>query len=190
MIYFTSDLHFCHQREFLYGPRGFSNIQEHNETIIKNWDKIIKPTDEVYVLGDLMLNNDVEGMRCLRQLVGTIHIILGNHDTENRVENYRHCYNVTSVSYADKIKYQNYHFYLSHYPTITSNFDYDKPLKARLINLCGHTHTKNKFEDWDRYDSPVYHVELDAHDNKPISIDDIIQDIELKDKDRRKQYPG
>lgn len=34
-IFLTSDLHFGHQREFLYGPRGFNTIQEHDEAGMK-----------------------------------------------------------------------------------------------------------------------------------------------------------
>ena len=67
---------------------------------------------------------------------------------------------------------------MSHYPTITSNHDYNKPLNKRLINLCGHTHTKDKFADWDK--GIIYHVELDAHNNTPVNIEEIIKDIEIK----------
>lgn len=36
MIYVTSDLHLGHDREFIYGPRSFSNVTEHDETIVKD----------------------------------------------------------------------------------------------------------------------------------------------------------
>lgn len=36
MIYLTSDLHFGHNKEFLYKPRGFNSIEAHDEQIIKN----------------------------------------------------------------------------------------------------------------------------------------------------------
>lgn len=35
-IWFTSDLHFGHNKSFLYEPRGFNSIEEHDATIIKN----------------------------------------------------------------------------------------------------------------------------------------------------------
>ena len=76
MIYLTSDLHFCHDKSFLYEPRGFNSIEEHDENIIKNWNNIITPDDEVYLLGDVMLNDNVKGLNCLKQLNGKIHIIL------------------------------------------------------------------------------------------------------------------
>ena len=76
MIYVTSDLHFSHNKEFLYKPRGFNSIEEHDEQIIKNWNEIITDEDEVYILGDLMLNDNEGGIRKLQQLKGKIHIIV------------------------------------------------------------------------------------------------------------------
>ena len=57
-----------------------------------------------------------------------------------------------------------------------------KPLKKKLINLCGHTHTDNKFKDMDK--GLIYHVELDAHNNKPVLLDDIIDDLKNYTKEK------
>ena len=178
MIYLTSDLHLCHNKPFCFGPRGFSNVYEMNRSIVMNWHHIVQPEDEVYILGDMMLCDDVVGTALVKQLTGKIHLILGNHDTDQRAEIFKNCWNICEVTHATRLKYKGYHFFLSHYPCLTSNFDYDKPLKARLISLCGHTHTKDKFADW--HLGPIYHVELDAHHCKPISLDQIIEDIEAK----------
>ena len=84
-------------------------------------------------------------------------------------------YGFDVIGYAHVLNYKGYIFYLSHYPTLTANGDDHKPLERRVINLCGHVHTPNKFLDMDK--GLIYHVELDAHDNKPILLDDIIEDI-------------
>ena len=176
MIYLTSDLHFSHNKPFIYKPRGFNSVLEMNNAIIKNWNNTIRHDDDVYILGDIMLNDDKEGIKCLSQLNGRLHIITGNHDTDNRNLLYANCHNVIEATKcARNFKYEKYHFYLSHYPTLTSNYDTDKPLKARLINLCGHLHTKDKFIDMNK--GLIYHVELDAHNNRPVAIDEIISDI-------------
>lgn len=179
--WFTSDLHFGHNREFMYGPRGFSSIIAHDSWIIMNWNMKVKPNDEVYVLGDLMLGNDDWGMRCLSLLNGNIHIIIGNHDSDGRLEKYDQLLSVVSIEYATAFKYGKNYFYLSHYPTITSNYDDDKPWARRLINLHGHTHSKDKFYNDNPY---MYNVSLDAHDNYPVSIDEIIEDIKQKKIER------
>ena len=47
MIYLSSDLHFGHDREFLWGPRGFNSIEENDNTILKNFKEILKDEDDV-----------------------------------------------------------------------------------------------------------------------------------------------
>ena len=74
-IFVTSDLHFGHDRGFLYEPRGFDNIEDHDEAVIANWNSVVNEDDDVYVLGDLMLNDNAHGVECIKRLNGTIHII-------------------------------------------------------------------------------------------------------------------
>lgn len=175
-IWLTSDTHFCHNKEFLYRPRGFTNVWDMNEAIVNNWNEVVNPNDTVYLLGDVMLNDNETGLKLLKQLKGNIHIILGNHDTNTRIALYRECWNVREVTRAAQIKYNGYHFFLSHYPCLTSNFDNDKPLKQRLISICGHSHTQDPFADWKN--NPIFHCELDSNNCYPWSLDDIIQKIE------------
>ena len=103
MIYFTSDLHFNHNRESIYESRGFVNVWDMNKEIVDNWNSKVKDNDIVYVLGDLMLGNNEKGKKFLTQLKGDLHIILGNHDTDARIEIYKNLYNTVDVKYADKI---------------------------------------------------------------------------------------
>ena len=181
-VFMTSDLHLCHDREFLYKPRGFNTIWEMNETIVNNWNSIVNMGDQIYVLGDLMLNDNDTGIKLIKQLKGDIHIIRGNHDTDTRMQLYNDCYNIVEITEGQFFKYDKYHFYLSHYPCIVSNYDADKPLKARTISLCGHSHTKDKFQDIDK--GLIFHVELDTNNCYPWLLDDIIEDIKNKIKEK------
>ena len=174
-IFITSDTHFGHDKDFLYRPRGYNSIQEHDIDIIKRWNEIIQPNDEIFHLGDVMLGDNDYGLSCIKQLKGKIHIIRGNHCTDTRMELYRNCHNVVEVCEGKFLKYKKYSFYLSHYPTITSNYDVDKPLKARVISLAGHSHTKDQFKDMDK--GLIYHCELDTNDCYPWLLDDIITNI-------------
>ena len=176
-IYFTSDWHFFHNKPFIYEPRGFKSIEEMNETIIENHNNIVKEDDIIYCLGDCMLNDNQKGMECINRLNGHKRIILGNHCTSARIELYKTLPNTEVLGYADIIKYNGYHFYISHYPTLTSNLDGGRSLKQRILNLFGHTHSKEKFYQ----DNPtMYNVALDAHNNTPVFIDQIIEDIKAK----------
>lgn len=181
-IFFTSDTHFCHNRGFLYEPRGFSSIEEHDDIIIENWNKTIKVNDHVFLLGDLMLNDNEGGIKKLNQLNGTIYYIRGNHCTNTRCELYKNTNMIPLcgdfyTSWATIQKINGYNFYLSHYPTMIGSLEDMSELKKRLLGLSGHTHSKNKFYQ----DIPfMYNVALDAHNNIPVSFDEIISDIEAK----------
>ena len=114
-IFVTSDLHFCHDRAFLYGPRGFETVAEHNETIVSNWNKVVSPEDDVYVLGDLMLNDNETACEYIKQLNGRIHIVRGNHDTDARIARYKELPNVVEIVDAARLKYNKYHHLHIHY---------------------------------------------------------------------------
>ena len=176
-IWLTSDLHFGHQKEFLWGPRGFESSTEHDEAVIRNWNSVVDYEDEVYVLGDLMLGDNEYGMNCIKRLAGNIHVILGNHDTDSRIELYESCPNIVEINHAMQLKYKKNYFFLCHYPVITANYDDQKAWAKHLINLHGHTHSKNVFFNGNPY---MYNVALDAHNNFPILIDDIIEEIKQK----------
>lgn len=177
MIYFSSDTHFNHSKDFIYKSRGFMDIYTMNETIIKNFHIFIKPNDDLYLLGDIFLGDLESGIKIFNQLPGKIHLIWGNHCTDTRKEAMSQCHNVVEIiGYATIIKYNKWHFYLSHFPTCTTNFnDYQKPLKQRLLCLAGHTHSKEKFEP-----CGSYNVSVDAHSCFPVSINEIINDFNDK----------
>ena len=177
MIYFTSDLHFCHDKPFLYTPRGFSNIDDHDETIIKNWNSIIADEDDVYLLGDLMLNDTEKGLEYIKQLKGKIHIIIGNHDTNTRIALYKTLANVVEVVYATQIEYKNRKFYLSHYPMYANVRETLRYPTQVLYSLHGHTHQNTNFFN-DMFF--IYHVGLDSHNNCPVSIEQVIEDCNAK----------
>ena len=176
MIYITADLHFNHNKPFIYKERGFNSVEEMNNQILDNWNKTITDNDEVYILGDLMLGDNDSGIKLINQLNGNKHIILGNHDTNARIVKYLTILNCASIGFAERLKYNKHSFYLTHYPTITANYDDYKT--GGVINLCGHTHTNNAFSDFDK--GLIYHCELDAHNCYPISIDKILADINNK----------
>lgn len=169
-IWFTSDTHFCHNRDFMFCPRGFTNIQDHDETIQMLWNDLIAPDDDVYLLGDVFLMDNNKGLELFKSLNGNIHIILGNHDTESRIDSFIQCENVVSISYAERIKLKKYIFILSHCPMLVHNCRDNAP----VWNLHGHTHSPDKFSEFYH----CYNVALDAHNNRPVELDEIIQDIQ------------
>lgn len=175
-IFVTSDLHFGHDRQFIWGARGFNSIDEMNEALVERWNKIVTDEDHVYVLGDLMLGDNEKGIDCLTQLNGILHIVLGNHDTSNRQKIYREIPQVDEIAWAIMLPYQKYHFFMTHFPCMTGNLEKES-LKQMTLNLYGHTHQKDNFFEDRPY---MYHVGVDSHNGVPVLLDDIIQ--EMKDK--------
>ena len=171
MLYFISDTHFNHDKDFIYKPRGFNSIEESNNTIISNWNNIVTDEDEVYVLGDFILGDDEDFIRhTVLNLNGKINLVLGNHDTEKKVR----LYNLLGITtkHADMIKIDKHNtFYLCHYLIIVTTFT---GRKRKTKALFGHTHSKDKFYE----DNPfMYNVTCDAHNCTPVSVDTIKQNI-------------
>ena len=173
MIYFTSDLHIGHDKDFIWKKRGFSSIEEHNKEILKRWNEVIKSEDTVYILGDLTIrrDNSEKWDSIFYHLNGKISVIQGNHDSNHGLSKYENDYRMNLLGLAFEWYYDKEHkFYLSHYPTIVG----DEHSKRFFWNLSGHTHSQNKFEFGQHY---IYNVGVDAHNCYPISVEQIIKDI-------------
>ena len=169
-IFVTSDLHLSHVQEFVWQARGFTSSDHMNEEIVKRWNEVVTEDDEVWVLGDLMMNDNEKGAAALKQLKGKIHVVAGNHDTDARIAIYKEL--GYDVQFAARIKYKKKLFMLSHYPVLTGNGE-DKCWLATW-NLYGHTHQEENFSDTVKFG---YHVGMDSHDCRPVKLDDIIEEI-------------
>jgi calcineurin-like phosphoesterase family protein len=173
-VWFTSDLHFGHDREFLFKPRGFKCVEDMNETVLKNFNSIVGENDEVYILGDLTLGNLDAAKPYLEKLNGKITVIRGNHDTDNRVGYYMSL--GWEIYDALRIRWDRYTFFLCHYPTMTFNLEQEH-LSQTTLNLYGHTHQKTNFYN----DIPYsYHVGLDSHNCYPVDAKTIIEEMKNK----------
>ena len=89
MIYFISDTHFNHDRDFIYSPRGFDSMEDMNNRIITNWNKTVSADDTVYVVGDFFLGSDQDYVQnTLKRLNGHIILVRGNHDSDAKIRLY------------------------------------------------------------------------------------------------------
>lgn len=84
MIYFTSDLHLGHANAIEFTDRPFANVDEMNETLIRNINMVVGKTDELWILGDFAYKVDREKVRGLRNsiLCKRVHLVVGNHDKD------------------------------------------------------------------------------------------------------------
>ena len=80
-LFFTSDLHFYHKNIIDFCSRPFENIEHMNAMLIKNWNSVVQPDDDVIIAGDFMFSSNLEYLEnILNQLNGTKWLVLGNHD--------------------------------------------------------------------------------------------------------------
>ena len=81
-LYFTSDTHFNQQRTLEMSKRPFKDVKEMNNVLVSNWNKIIKPEDIVYHLGDF------GDYRMREFLNGKIVLVKGNYERSGYKEEY------------------------------------------------------------------------------------------------------
>jgi calcineurin-like phosphoesterase family protein len=81
--FFTSDTHFGHANIIKYCNRPFASVEEMDNTLIHNWNAVVRPEDTVYHLGDFAVGGG-PAAPYIRRLNGTIYFCLGNHDKRLR----------------------------------------------------------------------------------------------------------
>ena len=125
-----------------------------------------------------MLGDNAHGSEYFSKLNGRIHLVRGNHDTDTRWNKvYPDLPNVVEMcGLAHLLHYRKYHFVLTHWPMMTGNLEKES-LHQCTLNLFGHTHSKDKFYEDRPY---MYNVSLDANDNTPVLLDDIIERMKAK----------
>lgn len=168
MKFFTADTHMNHSNIIKYCNRPFQTVEEMNETIINNWNSVVKDNDEVYHLGDFVLTKDRFAMKNFRgKLNGGIILIKGNHDRLNR-EDYQLFNKVAELM---EIRYNGQKITLCHYAMRTWNCSHHGSL-----HFYGHSHGT----------LPIFRnsldVGVDANDFRPLSIDEAIKKIEQNNK--------
>ena len=82
MNYFIADTHFGHKNCMAFDNRPFKSIEEHDQKLIENWNRVVGIDDDVYWLGDISWHRSLKTLEILNQLNGVIHLIRGNHDNK------------------------------------------------------------------------------------------------------------
>lgn len=175
MVWFTSDLHLNHNKDFVWGKRGFKDITEHNNTIIHNINEVVMPEDTLYILGDLVLGGVDADVNILKRIkCKNIKMVIGNHDTNTRVEKYKEM-GIEILGYANFVQYKKQKFMICHYCVLQPIVE--DALERHTISLYGHTHQTQKFAS----DNPwMINIGLDANNNYPISAEQVIQECKNK----------
>lgn len=164
-IFFTSDTHFGHKNIIKYCNRPFSSIDEMNEKLIENWNKVVSENDIVFHLGDFALGGSILYSKILSRLKGSIHLVLGNHDTSQLTNNSR----IESVYRQALISIEDQQIYLNHYPFLCYSGS-----NHNVWQLFGHVHSGGNTNRFDiprlQYLYPTqYDVGVDNNNYYPVS---------------------
>ena len=182
-IFFTSDTHFFHANIIRYCKRPYSTVEEMNEELINNWNKIVPPDGIVFHLGDFCFAGSDKIKELTKKLNGKIILIKGNHDHISRgMEN-----SFEYTSYEMTIEIDKHRVYLNHYPFLTFAGAYNqKP----VIQLFGHVHSGLRTGGCDKgrlkYLFPSqYDVGVDNNNYRPVSWNEIKLIIENQCKTKK-----
>ncbi len=167
-VFFTSDLHFGHER-LCQKLRGMS-ADACAELILRRWNALVTDTDTVYILGDISMSKHRE-VECLRYLHGRKVVIGGNHDTPRCC----HVMNDLGIPVLGCLEYKD--FIVSHIPV------HPWELTRYRGNIHGHVHVgaepEKGFYDSSLLGDGYFNVNTEMHDFTPVSFERIVRHFEV-----------
>lgn len=146
MIWFTSDLHFYHDRILEFHPKRKElfgeTVEEAKEKMIQLWNSRVNKKDTVYILGDLSFGEVENKRKLFMRLNGNKVLVLGNHD---KIPDHLKCYfnhitqikNMTFKKSVYPFLYKDLEVIMCHFPMLSWEHK-DK----KSIMLHGHCHGK------------------------------------------------
>lgn len=173
-LFFTSDTRFQHKNVINFCNRPYSSVEEMNEKLIENWNSVVPKDGVVFHLGDLVFTADIGRIKHLReQLNGTIYLIMGNHDYQNRLDR-EEVMKIFDNKVYDQVTtiVNNVHLQMTHHPIALWNRGY--------LHLYGHLHTRPNNTSSERLDPHPhrYDVGVDNNNYRPISFNELIDKMD------------
>lgn len=163
-IFFISDLHlghtnilgFTNQDGSLLRP-GFAHIDEHDTYIIDSINKIVKPSDRLIIVGDVVMNK--KDMHIVNRINGIKTLVLGNHDPSDPSYLTPYFAKIAGAMPMDK-------FIVTHIPVHPNQLEY------RFVgNIHGHLHGHSL------PDSRYINVSVESLKYTPIALEEIKRTI-------------
>lgn len=181
-VWFISDTHFGHKNiiKFLDNQgkiiRPFSSIEEHDETIIQNWNKVVKPTDKVYHLGDVAMTQ--QAVALIDRCNGRKTLVAGNHDIYMSKWYMKFFDNIRSCKV-----YPDHGIIMSHFPAHSGQLEH-----RFKFNVHGHLHANHVTKRTIDFDEAFYNYEtvkderylnicVEHTNYTPLSLEEIIEKL-------------
>ncbi len=167
--WFISDTHFGHSNMLKFKRddgtpvRDFKDTFEMDETMVQNWNSVVKDNDYVYHLGDVTFRYDGYFNNIMSRLKGKKRMLVGNHDKLQNPNLFRW---FEKVEYWKGFPKEN--FTITHVPHII-----DK-IRDGEFNVHGHTHQTNE------PDPRHINVCVEVRDYTPVHMDTILEEIKQR----------
>lgn len=159
-LWFISDTHFGHANIITYAQRPFATVEEMDEYMVEQWNKVVRPSDHIYHLGDVAMRQQALHA-IMPRLSGHKRLIMGNHD----IFTTRYY-----MKYFEKLKASNVFngMLFTHIPV------HERSLGRFAANVHGHTHEQDDF-------GPRYlNISVERVGYRPISLEEISQRVAAK----------
>ena len=162
--YFTADMHNNHKNVIKYCNRPFFDLEGMRRELVRRWNKKVTNEDRVWILGDIW------DPSILSDLKGKIVVIIGNHDSYNRIHS---MYPDIEVIRYPVLLYKK--LLLSHAPIVEEIEDTD------ILNIHGHLHTVRVYEGSWWEGNRWFNCGVDLNNFTPVSLDDIRREMGVWD---------
>lgn len=168
-IWVTSDTHFGHKNIIKYCNRPFKDELEMNEVLIENWNKVVKPQDKVYHLGDVFFGKSGQ---VLHRLNGQKRLVLGNHDPD--LSYLSQCFEKIMLFRF----FKSHGLFLTHMPIHPNSFEMEHSAgrQGYVLNVHGHIHDQvvmTKVNNVDVPDLRFRCVSVEHTNYTPVHIDEL-----------------
>lgn len=185
-LFFISDPHFHHTNVIEYCNRPWGDIKTHDEALVQNWNRVVPKDGEVICGGDFIWTGNIDWIKSIvEKLNGKIHLILGNHDYQNKLD--REIFKSIFASVSDMIYLQvkdedtssgHMNFIISHYPMMYWRRGY--------YHLHGHVHSGERSTASEKvpFHPMRYDIGVDNNNYRPISyyeLNEIFEQQMLKE---------
>lgn len=195
-VWFSADLHFGHAAmappPVGHGWRPFASVQEHDETIIHNWNATVREDDHAWILGDVGIGPAHLILDQVTRLNGHKHLVVGNHDQvwPGHRDAYKH--HAAWSRFFESIQLfarrrigRGEDFIMAHCPYAGDHVGQDRynqwrPRDEGLPLVHGHVHG-----EW-KTSGRQHNVGVDVWDFKPVHLDEVVAEI----RDERQALAG
>lgn len=168
-VFYVSDMHFGHTNICKFECvntgkkiRPWTDVEEMDEDMVDNWNKVVAEFDRVYVLGDVVINR--KHLKTLGRLKGKKVLIRGNHDIFDLAEYTPYFEDVRGYKVTKE-------FICSHIPL------HPESLSRWPTNVHGHLHQRRVRNEMGEIDPRYFSVCVEQIDYVPIEYREMCKRI-------------